>query len=765
VPRRAARLERLETTFAEELAERIQSLNKLLLRVEQGDVSKDVLASLRRELHGLKGGARAIEAASVEQLAHAAEAAVLAVREGSAAPSQEWCDALYAAVDALAPLHDGTRTDAAQLIETLRKVQVASAEDEAQAAPSAPTPQPVVVEAKPTPQPAPAAAPAPALVVEPRRTDNTAERAGSVRVALRKLDTLLTESGELSVAHLRVSERLGQLRTLQRGLEGWHREWRRSRPIRARLRRADAESSARDVESLLRLAERADQELQRIVREAGDLVGGLSQTTAQLGSVAGAIGQEVMAIRLLPASTVFLPLERLVRDLCRQTGKEARLVLVGNDTEVDRRILDELRDPLMHMVRNTIDHGIEAPEARAAAGKPQQGTLRLTAMQRGDRVQITVEDDGRGLDVDEIRASAIRKGLVTLDRAESLDAAAAIDLIFQPGFSTRASVSEISGRGVGMDVVRAHVERLGGEVGVRTTLGVGTCFTLTVPLTLATTRVLLVEDNGQIYAVPSSTIERTGRVRMADLLRIEGRRALQIDGRAVPVIELGDVLQRPRSVEDAPRDEWRPYFVLPQGERAVALLTDRLVDEQELVIKALGAPLRRVRHVGGAAVLGTGAVVVILNPADLTKTALGNLDNGYGIVRNAEQAVEAVETQRRRVLVVDDSVMTRTLERSILDAAGYEVLVASDGQQALDVLRSTKVDVIVSDVEMPRMSGLELTIAVRQDERLRHLPVVLVTSLDSPEHVERGAAAGADAYIVKGRFDQNDLLQTVGRLL
>jgi two-component system chemotaxis sensor kinase CheA len=303
-------------------------------------------------------------------------------------------------------------------------------------------------------------------------------------------------------------------------------------------------------------------------------------------------------------------------------------------------------------------------------------------------------------------------------------------------------------------------------VSVRTTPGVGTCFTLTVPLTLATTRVLLVEDNGQTYAVPSSTIERTGRVRMSDLLRIEGRRAVQIDGRAVPVVELADVLQRPRANDEAPRDEWRPYFVLPQGERTVALLTDRLVDEQELVIKSLGSPLKRVRHVGGAAVLGTGALVVILSPADLTKTALGKIDSGYFVPRAAEPLPDdSGEAPRRRVLVVDDSVMTRTLERSILEAAGYEVVVATDGQQALELLHSTPIELVVSDVEMPRMSGLELTSAVRQDEQLRHLPIVLVTSLDSPEHVERGAAAGADAYIVKGRFDQNDLLQTVGRLL
>jgi two-component system chemotaxis sensor kinase CheA len=205
--------------------------------------------------------------------------------------------------------------------------------------------------------------------------------------------------------------------------------------------------------------------------------------------------------------------------------------------------------------------------------------------------------------------------------------------------------------------------------------------------------------------------------------------------------------------------------VLPHGDRAVALLTTDLVDEQELVIKALGSPLKRVKHIGGAAVLGTGAVVVILNPGDLTKTALGNLDNGIFMARNVELPEIVADAPRRRVMVVDDSVMTRTLERSILEAAGYEVIIAVDGQQALDLLATTTVDAIVSDVEMPRVNGFDLTLAIRRSDQLRHLPIVLVTSLDAPEQVERGAAAGADAYIVKGRFDQHDLLQTLQRLL
>ncbi len=741
MPELALRLERLSTVFGVELAERIRTVNALILQLERAD-DFGALGPLARQLHSLKGAARAVGARSIEQVAHSAEGAIMGVRPG-ARPDQAWFDAVHAAIDIIGTLQVEPAADTSQILLDLVAVT-----------PDTPSPEPIRISVVREVAPR-----APTQIAAP--TERIEQN--SVRVALGKLDTLLTESGELSVTQLRISERLNDLRGLQRQLERWQRDWSKTRPARARLRRDH--SNARDGDALFRVVEQSDQEIATIVQRTRELASELAQNTTQLAVVAGAISQEVMAIRLLPAGTVFMPLERLVRDLSRQTGKEVRLALSGTDNEIDRRILDGLRDPLMHMVRNSVDHGIELPNERRQGGKPAFGTLTLSATQRGDRVHITIEDDGRGLDVEAIRETAMRRNVLTAERAEQMDEAGLIDLIFAPAFSTRTTVSEISGRGVGMDVVREHVNRLGGDIGVRTTSGVGTCFTITVPLTLATTRVLLVGDGGQTYAVPSSSIERTGRVRAIDMHRLEGRRAMQIDGRAVPVVELADVLQRSdASRPDPEADEWQPFILLPHGDRAVALLADRLIDETEVVVKALGAPLARVRHVGGAAVLGTGAVVVILNPADLIKSALGNIEASPRS-RGAEAPDAHKGASRRHVLVVDDSVMTRTLERTILEAAGYSVVVATDGAQALELLNEHRIDIIVSDVEMPRMDGLALTSAVRQDERWPNLPIVLVTSLDAPEQVERGAAAGADAYIVKGRFDQNDLLNTIGRLL
>jgi two-component system chemotaxis sensor kinase CheA len=470
-------------------------------------------------------------------------------------------------------------------------------------------------------------------------------------------------------------------------------------------------------------------------------------------------------VRLLSVATIFGPFERMVRDLARVQGKEIHLVLEGSAVEIDRKILEQLRDPLMHLVRNAVDHGIERPNERAARGKPHAGTIRLTALQRGNAVEIAVEDDGAGLDPSRLRQSAIEKGFLSPNEATALDDQAAMELIFQPGLSTSATVTETSGRGVGMDVVRAHVERLNGQIRVSSTPGQGTRLMIRVPLTLATTRAILVEQSGQTFVIPSAMIERSARVQERDLVNLEGRRAVVIDGHPIPIVELADALEQPRTAAgDQSAPHWRPFFVLRQDDRCVALLVDGLLGEQEIVVKRLGWPLRRVRNVGGAAVLGSGQTVAILNPFDLLKTAL-KLVGGKAKPAAPVSIAAPPAPRQRHVLVVDDSLPTRTLVRSILDAAGYATAVAADGAEALKALRASPIDLVVSDIEMPEVDGFALTAEIRRDEKLRRIPVVLVTSMAAREHRERGVAVGADAYIVKGAFDQGQLLDTVGRLI
>jgi two-component system, chemotaxis family, sensor kinase CheA len=706
--------------FFGELDARIPVLTRTLLRLQRSAVDDGALGDLFREAHNLKAAARVVDQARIEQVASELEArAAEAQRLNDSPRAAPWFASAFALVDTLA---------------TLRSDDVVEPLDDQRLAVSQPS--------------------APAPVQQPKAG------AESVRVAVGQLDALLAQAGELSVAHLRIRQRQRELRLLRDEADVSRREWRNSRNLRATLRRSSR--SSRQMEALLQLGDQAEQRSVALLHHIDELSEEFGRDTAQLGLVTRSVEEEVMAVRLLPIATLSTLLERTLRDLIRSTGKEVQLVLEGGETVIDRKILEQVRDPMMHMLRNAVDHGIEAPDVRATAGKPRMGTARVVAVLRGGFVEIEMSDDGAGLDPVQLRASGVRKGLFTEDQAAAMDDPTILDVIFQPGFSTRTTVTELSGRGVGLDVVRQHVERLNGQVTVHSQPGRGTRFTLRVPLTLATTRAILVEEGGQILALPLALIARSGRVREQHIVNFEGRRGVIIEGRPLPVVDLATILRRPPAAADRSADDWRQFIMLQQGDRRLVILTDKLIGEQEIVVKSLGWPLQRVPNVSGAAVLGSGEAVVILNSSDLLRQG-GQLAQ----IAPGSSAAETHHPERpvHRLLVVDDSLTTRTLIRGILEAAGYEVRVAADGLEALTLLRGETVDLVVADVEMPRMDGYELTEAIRRDERLRHTPVVLVTSLASRDHRERGVAAGADAYIVKANFVQGQLLDTVGRLL
>lgn len=798
------RWQQLQAAFGAELEERVRALTELLLRLERDEegagARRALLDALFREAHNLKGAAQAVDLRQIEEVAHTLESTLEAVRRDEVSPPAPWFDAAYRSIDALGTLYqetlgaDGAPADPPRSREPLHGDQPATV-----AAGPPLHPATTVVQREPVqlptmpphgePSHTPSQAGGPPASLEATRTLSAPEHpqhppqdaaakargpmgAESVRVAVTKLDALLAQAGELRVTHGRVTRRLGELRAVQQDLEAWRRAWRGSRTLRASLHRRSGEDDtsapamAGDVQALLRFADGAEQRLQAVLQSVTVLAGQLRDDALTLGLITRSIEDEVMGMRLLPLTTIFGPLERLARDVARDTGKDARLTLHGGEMEIDRKILDGLRDPLMHMVRNAVDHGVETPAERQAQGKQGAGTIVLSAAGRGGAIEIVLEDDGAGLDPAMLRATAAAKGLLSEAQAALLTDSAAWALIFEAGFSTRTIITETSGRGVGMDVVRENVRRLGGHLTVSSVLGHGTRFTLNVPLTLVTTRVILLEQSDQLFGLPSLLVERTARARDAHLTRIEGSRAVLIDGVAVPIVALADVLeQRGVSMPDAPTPlAWQPYVVLRHGERRVALLVEQLVGEQEIVVKSLGWPLRAVRNVAGAAVLGSGHTVLILDTSDLLTTGLKLIAAGAAAPQEAATG-SAVTQRQRRVLVVDDSLTTRTLETSILEAAGYAVVATADGVEALEALRSQVIDLVISDVEMPRLDGFGLTTEIRRDDRLRQIPVILVTSLEARESRARGADAGADAYVLKSQFDQGDLLDTVSRLL
>ncbi len=470
---------------------------------------------------------------------------------------------------------------------------------------------------------------------------------------------------------------------------------------------------------------------------------------------------DVKEMHLLPFSSLIEIFPRFVRDLARDQGKEVELAVQGGEIEIDRRILEEMKDPLIHLLRNCIDHGIEAPAARAEKGKPPHGTVTLSISQQdGGKVEIIVADDGAGIDAAKVKAAARKLDMVSEEDAAQLGEREALALVFRSGVSTSPIITDVSGRGLGLAIVREKVERLGGAIAIESHPDAGTRFRIVLPLTLATFRGVLVRAGERLFVVPAASVERVARATEGDVRTVENRATIALGGQAVALAGLSEVLELPRKGAAGESPEHAQALVLGLGAERIAFRVDEILVEQEVLVKNLGPQLARVRNVAGACVLGTGQVVPVLNVPDLMKSA---------VKRAAALAPVAAEepsgAQQRSILVAEDSITSRALLKNILESAGYRVATAVDGIDAYTALKTGTFDLLVSDVEMPRMDGFDLTAKVRSDKQLAELPVVLVTALESREHRERGIDAGANAYIVKSSFDQSNLLEVVRRLI
>jgi len=473
--------------------------------------------------------------------------------------------------------------------------------------------------------------------------------------------------------------------------------------------------------------------------------------------------EQIKQVRMLPLNTITGPFGRTVRDLSQASGKEVVLEIIGSEVELDKRVLEQIKDPIIHMLRNAIDHGIEPPEKRLADGKPAYGTITLSAEHQGKDVAISVRDDGAGLNIEAIRQAAVRRGV---PNAHGMSDPELVGLIYNPGFSTSPIITDVSGRGVGLDVVRRNVEILHGRINLDWQPGLGSCFTLLIPLALTSTRGLLVRVSNQLFAIPFNTIEWIEYVSAEDVTSVGGHDTIRFNGHPLLLTYLGSVLNLPPTNGHFSKERIS-VVILSSSERRMAFTVDEIVDEQEVVIKGLGKQLTRVGGIAGASIMGSGEVILILNVTDLIKLAQHIEQHSVsGKTVSEETEVTTKEHPQRRILVVDDSITTRTLEKNILEASGYAVQLAIDGQEALNVLMGGDLpDLIISDIAMPRLDGFDLAQRIKSDTRTANLPLILVTSMNSNEDKARGIECGADAYIVKSSFDQNNLLETIEQLI
>jgi two-component system, chemotaxis family, sensor kinase CheA len=731
---------RLLATFGSELEEQVRQMNDDLLALETDPTNPERLKSLFRVAHTLKGASRASGVSVIEQACHQLESMLVAPRDGRQQLSPADFSLLYDAADALLDaghrLRGGASLDDSPLAQLRDRLKFGGG------VPGGFTPLPPMQPAAPPPAPPPLA-PAEAAAPRPERKSE----AGQVRIEATKLDALLAASGQLLIAGGRVSSRRDELATLHERTGQWASDWQRyERRMRVELERAGASPLLLSAMGDLR------EGLKHLVLVSGQLATQATEDSRTLAQATDEVGDRVRRLRLRPFAEACEALPRVVRDIGAASGKDVDLELKGTDIEADRAVLDGLRQALGQLVRNAIDHGIESPEQREKTRKPPRARITVAASLQGDRLQVTVSDDGRGMDVEGIRAALARSGAPV--PAQDRDV---VRTLFLGGLSTRNEASIISGRGVGLDIVRAAITRMQGTVDVTWTPGQGTQFTIDCPPSLATIRTVLTRLGTRFLAFPTAQVERMARLDPAEIRQAEGRNVMETDGSPVPLIPLGQLIP---PADEYVRGERIPVILLRAEGQRLAVAVDELISEQEVVLRPLGPTPQPLPLVSGAAILPSGTVALVLNVPALLAVGL-KPHAGAGTFTVPRTAARA----RPRILVADDSITTRTLEQSILESAGYEVRTAVDGADAWRLLQEHTVDLVVSDVEMPRMDGFGLCQAIRGAKRLKHLPVILVTALESSADRTRGLEAGADAYLGKSSFDQQHLLDTIQQLI
>lgn len=754
-------LEELRRDFILEAEEYLQTITAGLLDLERPDSPPRVLEEVFRAAHSLKGAAQAVRMPAISGLCQVLESVFSAMKKGVLHPSTEGFDILQRSVDVLSAMvsaggeDDGRGTEARKVLETVLS-------DEGSPGslfpPFIPHRQETAgIRAETAEEKALPQIPPPASGEQGREGPEQPAGRGTpretVRIGADKLDGLLLRAEEMISLNQVLDVRLGEIRELRHLLAEWLAEWRRTENV--------LKKTGEDKRLPPRAAEFFTAGRNRL-REAWEQAAFMERSLADNGRTSGILVEDLLeearSVLMLPFSSLLQGFPKIVRDLARDLLKDVEFSAEGGDVEVDKRILEGLKDPLVHLVRNALDHGIERPEERRAGGKPEKGRLSIavSSVERG-RVEITLSDDGKGIDPERLRASAMKSGLLEAEEVRALTDEEALMLIFQSGLSTSPIITDISGRGLGMAIVREGVESLGGKISISSLPEKGTRFTLSLPVTLATFRGVIVREWGQQFVIPTACVRRAARVRRSDIRTVENRETVSLDGMPHALVRLGSLLGMAEPADRTEKDVL-PVVAAGTGDSIVAFVVDGVLNEQEVLLKPLGGILKRVRNVGGVTVLGSGKVVPVLHCGDLVKSAL------KGTVRSLSAQGEAGEAPPA-VLVAEDSITSRALLKNILTAAGYAVHTAADGQEAWETLSRGEISLVVSDVEMPGMNGFELTSKIRSEERLSDLPVILVTSLESAEDRERGVVAGADAYIVKSDFDQGALLDVIRRLL
>ena len=726
--------QKLAAIFQGEHADHLEHIRSILALIENvgGTRGMTEIDEAFRRAHSLKGAARAVDLAAVEGLAAGLETLFSRVREGSLPLDRRMRRVIHQVLDASEDWVSALRenrtpeepADALQALEDL----LGNKEPEV-VGPDLGT-KPAVA----------AAAPAAGLPL-----------ADMVRMPAEDLDRLVRSTGRVLTDGRRQASVTGELDALDRQIAGMEAEC-------ARFRRASVAPLWRlagqpEYSAVIRHIEFVEQKVRSLAAQSRTAHRLQQRNSWNVLRSAEQLQRDAWGARMAPAEDIFEGFRKMVRDLAREEHKEIDFRMSGSGVRADRIVLQALKDPVMHLLRNAISHGIETVEERTREGKPVVGSLVLRLDSQRGRLIVEVEDDGRGVD--------LKKVADVLDQAEpgahSLEELAQV--IFRPGFSTSATVGRLSGRGMGLSVVYETVHRLQGEVSLASKESPGAAFLLSVPLSVSTSHLLLVSCAGQTFGVPTHGIDRLYRIPSEQIETLGGKPVAILGGQPVPLYGLANLLQIGDASQAVPGD-LLPVMVLKSAGKRLALWVDEFLTERDTLIQEMGMPCPPTGHISGGALLPEGTAYVVLNPAGLAASCT---PSAAAPVPRKAAPVAAVAAPG--ILVVDDSITSRSLERSILEAQGYRVRVAVDGLEALEMLRAEKADLIITDIQMPRLDGFGLVEAIKADSRLKGIPVIIVSSLERTEDQERGLLLGADAYVVKRKFDQGELLAAIGQLI
>lgn len=739
--------------YRHEAEERTETMTAGLLALERDPGSAVHLESCMRAAHSLKGAARVVGIAAGVDIAHAMESCFVAAQSGALVLDQARIDALLRAVDLLRRVSQGANGEVRSAAEPGAEEVHACLEALQRAASAAPAGDERAGAADRRPESATSGEhERRAREAMPAQPLQARQRGSAVRVTAQTLDRLLGLAGESLVESRWLSpfsQSLLRLKRLQNELCG----------SLDRLR-AELASGHGANQSPALLAEAHGRALECRQFLASRLAE-LETFDQRVSGLSRRLYEGALACRMRPFADGLRGLPRMTRDLAQALHKQVRLVIEGQDTQVDRDVLQQLEAPLTHLLRNAIDHGIETPQARLAAGKTAEGTVSVQARHSAGRLLVTVTDDGRGIDLDELRKTVVRRGLADAEAAAGMREAELFEFLLLPGFTLARAVTEISGRGVGLDVVRDLLRHLRGTIHVSSRPGAGAQFQLQLPLTLSVIRSLLVEIAGETYALPLASVGCCLKLPRTAVVTLSGQPHFSLRERRIGLVSAHRILDTGSNTAAAGD---LPVVVLRGGAGELGLVVDRLIGERDLVVQPLDARLGKIKDVSAGALLEDGTPVLILDVEDVARS-IERLSSDGDLAGLAASAAASGGAARKRVLVIDDSLTVRELERKLLSQGGYDVEVAVDGVDGWNAIRAGHFDLIVTDVDMPRLDGIELVRLVRQDPRVKSLPIMIVSYKDRPEDRSRGLDAGADYYLAKAGFHDQTLLTAVADLI